>query len=166
MDNALQGFAAFKHNVQEVHEDRDKLARAAGKFKNQRMGLAFETWKQHTQHKQLLQSHLSQAVAALTNRSLRAGFMGWREAAAVRKAHQQKVCTCAHVPCLHWLTACMAGLDSYQSYREIAGHRCLYASMSSCSIPFADQAGAGVSSDDAIVLRCTQATVHSSDCHF
>ena len=82
--------------MQAEREDRDKLARAAGKFKNQRLGLAFETWKQQTQHKQLLQSHLTQAIAALCNRSLRAGFLGWREAAAVR-AHKQKVSKCTRV---------------------------------------------------------------------
>ena len=87
----MQGFAAFKLNVQTAQEDRVKLARAAGKFKNQRMGLAFETWKQHTQHKQLLQSCLSKAVAALVNRSLRAGFTAWRDAAALKKQHSYKV---------------------------------------------------------------------------
>ena len=91
MGDALQGFAAFKLNVQAAEEYRDKLARAAGKFKNQRMGVAFESWKQHTQHKQLLQQHLTQAVAALVNRSLRAGFIGWREAAATKREHSQKV---------------------------------------------------------------------------
>ena len=87
----MQGFAAFKLNVQAAQEDREKLARAAGKFKNQRMGLAFETWKQHTQHTQLLQSCLTKAVAALVNRSLRAGFTAWRDAAALKKQHSQKV---------------------------------------------------------------------------
>lgn len=89
--HAVQGFAAFKLNVQAAQEDQEKLARAAGKFKNQRMGLAFETWKQHTQHTQLLQSCLTKAVAALVNRSLRAGFTAWRDAAALKKQHSQKV---------------------------------------------------------------------------
>ena len=107
----MQGFAAFKLNVQTAQEDREKLARAAGKFKNQRMGLAFETWKQHTQHKQLLQSCLSKAVAALVNRSLRAKFTAWRGAAALKKQHSHKVYnTC--------FTACSPTFDRLHTHRN------------------------------------------------
>ena len=87
----LQGFTAFKLNVQLSREFNDKLARAAGKFKNQLVGSAYETWKQYAQHNKMLQSRLATAVGALRNRGLRSAFCGWREAALVRKEHKQKV---------------------------------------------------------------------------
>ena len=87
----LQGFAAFQLNVQSSHEYNSKLARAAGKFHNQLVGSAFETWKHYAQHKKLLQSKLATAVAAFRSRGLRAALCGWREAVAVRKDHKQKV---------------------------------------------------------------------------
>ena len=55
------------------------------------MASAFETWKQHAQHNKLLQSRLATAVGALRNRDLRSAFCGWREAAALKKEHKQKV---------------------------------------------------------------------------
>lgn len=87
----VQGFAAFRLNVQLSHEYNEKLVKAAGKFKNQLVGTAYETWKQHTHHNKMLQSRLATAVGALRNRDLRSAFCGWREAAAVRTAHKQKV---------------------------------------------------------------------------
>jgi len=87
----LQGYAAFKLNVQLAHDFKDKLARAAGRFQNRLVGSAFETWKHYTQHNKLLQSTLATAVGALRNRGLRSAFCGWREAASVRKEHKQKV---------------------------------------------------------------------------
>ena len=87
----MQGFAAFRLNVQLSHEYDEKLAKAAGKFKNQLVGTAYETWKQYTQHNKMLQSRLAIAVGALRNRDLRSAFCGWREAASVRKEHKQKV---------------------------------------------------------------------------
>ena len=91
---ALQGFAAFKLNVQLSQEYNDNLAKAVGKFRNQLVASAFETWKQHAQHNKLLKSRLATAVGALRNRDLRSAFCGWREAAALRKEHKQKVCCC------------------------------------------------------------------------
>lgn len=87
----MQGFTAFKLNVQLSREFNDKLARAAGKFKNQLVGSAYETWKQYAQHNKMLQSRLATAVGALRNRGLRLAFCGWREAALIRKEHKQKV---------------------------------------------------------------------------
>lgn len=87
----MQGFAAFRLNVQLSHEYNEKLAKAAGRFKNQLLGTAYETWKQYTQHNQMLQSRLATAVGALRNRDLRSAFCGWREATTVRKEHKQKV---------------------------------------------------------------------------
>ena len=84
------GLCSFKLNVQLAHEYKDKLARAAGRFQNQLVGSAFETWKHYAQHK-LLQSRLATAVGALRNRGLRSAFCGWWEAAAIRKEHKQKV---------------------------------------------------------------------------
>lgn len=89
--HGMQGLAAFKLNVQMSHENSEKLAKAAGRFKNQLMGSAFESWKQRAQHNKLLLSRLATAVAALRNHGLRAAFCGWREAAAVRKVHKHKV---------------------------------------------------------------------------
>ena len=87
----VQGLAAFKLNVQLSHEYNDKLAKAAGKFRNQLVGSAFESWKQHAQHNKLLQSRLGTAVGVLRHRGIRAAFTGWREAAAIRKEHKHKV---------------------------------------------------------------------------
>ena len=87
----MQGFAAFRLNVQLSHEYNEKLAKAAGNFKNRLVGTAYETWKQYTQHNKMLQSRLGTAVGALRNRGLRSAFCGWREAASVRKEHKQKV---------------------------------------------------------------------------
>lgn len=87
----MQGFTAFKLNVELSHEFNDKLARAAGKFKNQLVSSAYETWKQYAQHNKVLQSRLATAVGALRNRGLRSAFCGWREAALVSKGHKQKV---------------------------------------------------------------------------
>lgn len=82
---------AFKLNVQLSHEYSDKLAKAAGKFKNQLVGTAYETWKQYAQNNRMLQSRLATAVGALRNRDLRSAFCGWKEASIVRKEHKQKV---------------------------------------------------------------------------
>lgn len=87
----MQGFAAFRLNVQLSQEYSEKLAKAAGKFKNQLVGAAFETWKQYTQHNKMLQARLATAVGALRNRGLRSAFCGWQEAATIRKEHKQKV---------------------------------------------------------------------------
>ena len=87
----MQGFGAFRLNVQLSHEHNEKLAKAAGKFKNQLVGAAYETWKQYTQHNHMLQSRLATAVGALRNRDLRSAFCGWQEAAAVQKEHKKKV---------------------------------------------------------------------------
>lgn len=113
---ASQGFRAFKSNVQAAREDREKLAKAAGKFKNQRMGLAFETWKQHTQYKLLLQSRLKQAVGALLNHSLRAGFSGWREAAAIKREHAKKVCAQAHAASMYIKKHCFPNMSHTTIY--------------------------------------------------
>ena len=104
-----QGFAAFRLNVQLSHEYSDKLAKAAGKFRNQVVGSAFESWKQYAQHNKMLQSRLATAVGALRNRELRAAFCGWREAAAVRKGHKQKV-NPEPLICLSWCCKCKVKL--------------------------------------------------------
>ena len=87
----LQGFAAFKLNLQLSQEYDAKLAKAAGRFRNQLTGSAFEQWKQHAQYSKELKNKLATAVGALRNRSLRSAFCGWREAAAIKREHSQKV---------------------------------------------------------------------------
>ena len=87
----MQGLAAFKLNVQLSQEYNDKLAKAAGKFRNQLVGTAFEEWKQHTQYVGMLKTRLATAVGALRNRGRKAAFCGGQEAAAVRREHKQKV---------------------------------------------------------------------------
>ena len=86
-----QGLAAFKLNVQLSQEYNDKLAKAAGKFRNQLVGSAFEQWKQYTQYVRVLKIRLATAVGAMRNRGLKSAFCGWQEAAAVRREHKQKV---------------------------------------------------------------------------